>query len=430
MAIPSVNLFSNLPGGGLNAAMNANNALANNMHLREINRIKAKYAPVTTQAEALSKLAYANLMGPQFLAKMMGNPDIVASLSEPQIKNNINTINRAGNGQGTSTGLLNSLQSNVMPNGEPSGNPLANIGQFIAGKFRGMFPEANNQQAMPTNSLANPEIGMPSQNQAPALPSVRPKGGVSVTGEQWYDKNGNPVYTDEIEDNGVPVDLGIAPQRELTYAEKAGKQKGIIGEGTETGKIRAKDIDNLNTTVFNAETNGETLNQINDILASPEFEQIRQVPLLGHHELSYYAKAGTPEQQQMVGKYYTLTGNLVKDASRDFAGQFRKGEQQLLNGMKPNPNDTVDTAKGKSETLTILNRMLQERSRLTSKIMNQYHVNKLEASEEADKRINGQQIRRDIHDRLNPTVTIINRKTGDKKTVSISEARKLGVPNV
>ena len=132
----------------------------------------------------------------------------------------------------------------------------------------------------------------------------------------------------------------------------------------------------------------------------------------------------------MVGKYYTLTGNLIKDASRDFAGQFRKGEQTLLQGMKPSTSDTVDTAKGKAGTLTVLNKMLQERSRLTSKYMEKNHANKLEASEWADRQVDGDKIRKEVHDRLNPTVTIKNRKTGEQKTISISEARKLGVPNV
>ena len=174
----------------------------------------------------------------------------------------------------------------------------------------------------------------------------------------------------------------------------------------------------------------QPIDEVSDILASPTFEQIRQTPLAGHHELQYYAKEGTPEQQQMVGKYYTLTGNLIKDASRDFAGQFRKGEQQLLNGMKPSPSDTVDSAKGKTETLSVLNKMLAARSRLTSKIMSEHHVNKLQALEEADRQVDGEAIRRQVHDRLNPMVTIKNRKTGETKTITAAEARKLGVPNV
>jgi len=48
------------------------------------NRTKAKYAPMTMQADAMSKMAYANLMAPQFLAKLMGNPDVVANMTEEQ----------------------------------------------------------------------------------------------------------------------------------------------------------------------------------------------------------------------------------------------------------------------------------------------------------------------------------------------------------
>jgi len=62
------------PGGGLVTSMGGINSLANDMILRQINEVKKQYAPITTQAEAASKLAYANLMGPQFMAKLMANP--------------------------------------------------------------------------------------------------------------------------------------------------------------------------------------------------------------------------------------------------------------------------------------------------------------------------------------------------------------------
>jgi len=144
---------------------------------------------------------------------------------------------------------------------------------------------------------------------------------------------------------------------------------------------------------------------VNSMIASPEIRELRQVPLAGRHEMSFYAKYGTPAQQQLVGRLYAQMGNIVKDSSRDFAGQFRKGEQQLLQGMKPNDSDTIDSMTGKAESLSVMNKMLMERSRLTSQYMSQYHINKLQASEFADKKINGQAIRDQVHNTLNPKPT-------------------------
>lgn len=458
MALPLPSVVSDVgPGGGLVTAMGGINALNNAMILRKINQIKAQYAPITAQADAASKLAYANLMGPQFLAKIMGNDSALANMSEEQKRAALDIVRKAGMGQGSGMNAFNQMQQGQgLPTGigQPSTNTLSG---WFANKLKNSFDQ---------NPLTNPFVQQ--QDAIQPLPQQKQINQSELEGQNTPNNKGiNNISDQELSaydewlrspEGLVELEKGengkyptpkqalewqqqkntqhemqltlTKSQKPKTYAENTGQFKGIVQEAVESGKIRAKDIDDLNTAVFNAETNAITLNDINDILASPEFEQIRQVPLAGHHELSYYAREGTPEQQDMVGRYYTLTGNLIKDASRDFAGQFRKGEQSLLQGMKPGPSDTVDVAKGKSGTLTILNKMLMERSRLTSKIMAQNHVNKLQAMEEADKLVNGEQIRREVHDRLNPTVTIRNKKTGETKTISAAEARKLGVPNV
>lgn len=414
MAIPSVNMFSQQPGGGMVTAMGGINALSNAMLDTEINKIKAQYAPLTAQADAASKLAYANLMGPQFLAKLMGNPDVVANSAQLQDPATVARLYQAGMGGGSGNALMQIPGGGQQPSAQS--NPLS----WVADKLHGILGGGNQAPAPSSvNAFVQTQPQMQPQPNAPGV--YRGQGADSGT---LYDSKGNNVIATPQE---IEEFMGRAPK---TYAEKAGEFAGIKQEGTKSGEIRAKDIDELNTIAFNAQTHQETLDDISSILASPEFEQIRQVPLLGHHELSYYAKEGTPAQQNMVGRYYTDTGNVVKDSARDFAGQFRTGEQKLLMGMKPNASDTVDTARGKVESLSYFNKMLAERSKLTSKIMSQYHVNKLQASEAADKQIDGEKIRKSIHDKLNPTVTIKNRKTGETITVPANEAReKYGVNN-
>lgn len=442
MALPLPSVVADVGAGGpLVTSMKGTNALINDLYGTQIQQTKAKYAPLTTQAEAASKLAYANLMGPQFLAKLMGNPDVVANSPALQDPATVNRLYQAGMGGGTGNALINMPGMGQPQEGQGNNSLLS----WLWNKVKG--------QGQSPNSLLSGQ----------GIPSPMPQGnqGQGFNSGYSYDQNGNNVVaTPKQIDNAINSSNSTSPQVDLgggitgtpvpeigtgytpematqqkanpTYAENAANFAGVKEEGKEAGTIRAKDIKELNDTAFNGETNQTTLDSLSSILGSPEFEQIRQLPLAGHHELAYYAKEGTPAQQNLVGQYYTLTGNVIKDSARDFAGQFRKGEQTLLQGMKPNPSDTVDTARGKAESLSYLNQMLTQRSKLTSQIMSQYHINKGQAQDLADKQLNGPAIRQQIHDKLNPTMTIRNKKTGETMTVPVSDARnKYGVqPNV
>lgn len=357
---------------------------------------KGRYAPTSLKSEAASKLAYANLMGPQFIAKLMGNTDVVANSPQLQNPETIKRLYQAGMGGASGGG---------MPQGGLAANPFSSPPPMQGNN--GSFNPAPRMPPQGMGSVPQQSQGAPSSMPAPQ-------------GDQGMPEQPQP-------DQGPSMPPAQVPAGRPSYAENVANYSGVVEEGKEAGKIRAKDIDALNTSAYNATTNQDTFDALGQIVASPEFEQIRQTPLLGHHELAYYAKEGTPKQQQMVGQFYTLVGNIIKDSSRDFAGQFRRGEQQLLQSMKPNDADTVDTARGKLEMLTYLNRMLKERATLSSQMMNQHHMNKGQALELADKQINGVQIRQQIHDRLNPTITIRSKKSGEIKTIPVSEARKMGI---
>lgn len=412
MDIPLPKVVSDVgPGGPLVTAMRGMNALQNDWYENQIKAVQARYAPLAAQADAASKLAYANLMGPQFLAKLMGHTDVLANMTDKQKMNALDILYRSGTGQGTGNALLNPQMISPAQNSN-------SLSSWAVNKLKGLLgndqlPQSDSQSlpSSSTNAFLQNNPGLSPQDQN-AIANMKPGQSYVVQGNQ------SPLQETQ-----------ITPSQN-SFAENVGTYKGIIEEGQASGKNRAEDIKMLNDHVFNGQTNQATLDTLSDILASPEFEKIRQVPLAGHHELRYYSKFGTPKQQEMVGQYYTLTGNIIKDSARDFQGMFRKGEQQLLMSMKPSDSDTVDTARGKTESLSVMNRLLMERAKLTSQIMTKQHINKLQAEEIADKQINGDEIRRQVHDRLHPTITIRNKKTGETKTVPISEARKLGVSNV
>lgn len=441
MALPLPKVVADTgPGGGLVTAMGGMNSLSNDMLLRQINAVKAQYAPLTAQADAASKLAYANLMGPQFLAKLMGNEDILASMTPEQQNQALKIVYRAGSGQGTGNALLG---SQPISQAQVGGNPLAmpspqknpSLSSWIIDKMKNIFSGDQQQGAAPQQSINafSQQPGLSEQDQQ-AISNMKPGDSYVVQGKgnnsgYSYDQNNNNVVA-----TPAQIDAAVNKQSDTnqnSFAENAGTYAGIKEEGKEAGKIRAQDIKELNDIVFNADTKLATLNDLNDMIASPEMREIRQLPLAGSHELSWYAREGTPAQQQLVGRIRSQMGNVIKDSSRDFAGQFRKGEQQLLSGMKANDSDTIDTMIGKQESLTTMAKLLRERAALTSKYMTEGHINKLQAQDIADKQLDGAAIRNQIHDKLNPIVTIRNKKTGEKRTMSIGEARNLGAkPNV
>lgn len=388
MALPLPSVVADVgPGGPMVTSMRGINSLINDIYGNQIKGVEAQYAPVTTQANAASKLAYANLMGPQFLSKLMGNEDILANMTPEQRTKALQMVYQAGSGQGTGNALMN-LPG--MANQGQSQSPLAKIVGSVKNAFGFQSPDQSQPQ-QPVNAMAQqPNLSAQDRN---AISNMQPGDAYTIQGNQATNQMAAPTMQQP------------APQGANSFAENAGNYAGIKAEGKEAGTIRAKDINDLSDTVFQGQTKQATLDNISKIVSSPEFEQIRQTPILGHHELSYYERYGTPAQQNMVGQLRTLSGNVIRDASQDFKGAFRKGEQQLLENMKINPGDTVDAARGKMEQLSYLNQMITRRAQMTAQYMQQNHMSKLDAEQLADKQLNGDTIRFSIHNQLNPKPT-------------------------
>lgn len=309
---------------------------------------------------------------------------------------------------------------------------------FVKNGFNGNQDQKNSpQQASPQNygqQVPNGVILDSSQlplQQQQAIRAMRPGDSYTIP-QNNANQSGVKVYPQPGFQQDINPNMENPPiqQPKRTWAENVGYEKGIHKEGEQLGDIRAKDIGELDTAYSTGLNNKTTFDRIANILNNPVMQEMRQLAFVGKKEMGYYAENGTKEQKELIGEYLALTGNIVKDASRDFKGQFRQGEQQLLEGMKPTDADMFDVAAGKMQTLMYLNNMMTERSKLASKLIRENHMNKGVAMEYADKMVNGDSIRQQVRDQLHPTVTLINQKTGQRKTVSAAEARKMGVKNV
>lgn len=161
-------------------------------------------------------------------------------------------------------------------------------------------------------------------------------------------------------------------------------QKKLSGED-------AKRLSSIEESYANAQQSKDTLEELGNLMSTPDFEQMRLHPIAGKYEMIAYSKFGTPKQQELAAKYMTYTGQIIKDAARDFKGQFRVGEQALLNSMKPSLGDTATAAKAKTQALYKLVDTLTKRSELTSNNMRNLGMSPVDAIKDANKKIRHQE---------------------------------------
>jgi hypothetical protein len=178
--------------------------------------------------------------------------------------------------------------------------------------------------------------------------------------------------------------------------------QGLSEREKELTKSDVKKISDLEDVVIKSQPKIDTLNEVSSLLSSPTFEHMREHPISGKYELGLYAKFGTPEEQKLVGDYMAYTGQIIKDSARDFAGQFRVGEQNLLFSMKPQASDSIDVMKGKTQALLSMTTLLSERSKIESQLMREKGYSPLQAKQIADKIIDTKAIKDEIKEKLYP----------------------------
>lgn len=435
MALPLPKVVADVgPGGGIVTAMGGMNSLANDMLLRQMNQIKKQYLPTTMQAEAASKLAYANLMGPQFLAKIMGNDSALANMSEDQKRAALDIVRKAGMGQGTGNALMQQggggggLFSGI---GQPSTNSLSG---WFADKLKHAFGSSpqQNGQAM-GGSASNPgQYNAPAEYSSPPAPrnnaSPRPPGGVQLEGEQWYDKNGNPVYADDGEDSGQsPMDLEVTEgQEQPSYAQNTGKFKGSVKQGEEEGKYRAEARKDIGQSQLALSNSGASLNRMASIIKNPVIQEMRsKVPFFQDKQLSYLEKMGTPEQKKLIGDFITTGEQIIASGVQAFGGKPLVREFDLLQRQKINRNDPVHVAEGKLQASIALHDIAEKKNDIIDGLLAK-GVNEAEAVKRANKMVDVSAIERQTQDLLRdkPTEKDIE-YMAKKRGISPAEVRKL-----
>jgi len=420
MALPLPKVVADVEAGGpLVTGLQGINALTKS-------NVEAQYAPLTVPAEGLSKLAYANFMQPQYLAKLMGNENFVANLNPQQREAAKQLIYGAGTGQTTGNSLLNipSLMESV------NQSPLQRIVNSVKKAF-----DFGGTSSTPTqgNALLQNQPNL-SQQDRTAIGQQQPGQTYTIQGNNanasTYDKNGNNVTSTPQEVSNI-ANNGNTPKQD-DYANNAARFKSIIKEGEELGNERGKAIADVGKQQLDLSNSGVILDRLTQITQNPEFQKMRdQIPYFQDKQLWYLSKNGTPEQQKMIGDLISTAQAFKASTVNSFKGKALEKEFNLADKIKIDENDTMGVIQGKLQSLRTLKEIAETKNDFILGYMTDDHLNLGEATKRANKLVSTKDIEEKVNNILNPPVTIMY-KNNQKYHIpndKVEAAKKAGYTN-
>lgn len=220
------------PPGGFFGGARAANAFAQQLNELQKGRAQAKYAPYTEYSNALSKMAYANMLPYQIQSTIMSNPMIWQAFKDKpealqaMMNNFAQSIpkgNQAGGGinmpppgQGSGGNLLSMLMDKLSGGGQQQNAP----------QMEQQIPPQTAQQNPFGQMGSAPDMGQPSQppsqqtGQYPLLPSIQ--GGMAgVAGQKTAPFSTSPYK------GGALADIGGQPVSIPTESTKTSMQSSI-----------------------------------------------------------------------------------------------------------------------------------------------------------------------------------------------------------
>lgn len=174
MAIPPVQLFSQQPGGGIVTAARGINALRQSDLENQIKSIEAQYAPYNKYADAASKLAYSQFVGPQAIATILSNPASRGMFTPEQY----NQLTNAFASQVKNPGMT--MANLPVPQQEVS--PFKQLMNFLTGSNSAL--QKSNAVSPQQLQGQSPQQGAPQNmlTQNPSMPTAQPANASALSG--------------------------------------------------------------------------------------------------------------------------------------------------------------------------------------------------------------------------------------------------------
>lgn len=334
---------------------------------------------------------------------------------------------------------------NLGKQGGQGGQPGAG-GQSMGGQQQppvNLMDMINQGQQMPQGQGAMMPQEEPQQQQMmPGQEQEQPQGGNKVPGKLNFEEIKRALTYQAL---GLPIPRnstsGITPEmreREYLYKQKSLDERmrhnkameklanpdEKIRLAQEKAKIEAEKQQNINdhkadleyTKSLNKEE-GKTFSKMQDeaisgikaqpvldemksIVSDPILEQIRQHPYLGHYELGYYRRSGTPEQKQLIARFDVAANKVIADTAKGLNTRFTDKDLALAREMKIKDDDSLDAMKAKAESLSVLHEIGQHRLDKAIEIASSQRISPYAAFKQADAAINGDEIRKGIRKQI------------------------------
>lgn len=371
--------------------------------------IQAKYLPLTSLANAASKLTYSSLMGPQFIAKLMSDPRFMSNLTEGQRQALVNMQYGAGTGTSLSNPFIGPLlggQTTPAPTPQqlPQKSTLTEIGGY---------PTTAQVRQILRNQKPGDAYTLPTQPGHPG--KITKYEEPFVSSETTQETTNEPIISSTKDD----------------YFTQSGKQLGKEEQEKALGKVRADAIADFGNQIEAGQIIGDKFNTLTNLINNPEFRNmLKDIPFFQDKQLKILSKTGTPYQQELIGNYINTANEIVGDIIQSFGRQKFKGESDIANSMKINENDTFNVMVGKVQSAFLYKNLKMERARIASELMKApNYFSKDKALQIADKQIDADKIRADINSKMDYEVPIRRmKKDGTYETMRVkkSVARRMG----
>lgn len=463
LPLPKV-LYDVGPGGRFITAAKGGNALANDMATRRYNEAKAEYAPESLLAQAASQTAYANNVGPQYIAKILQDAGFKGNTSDPVLKELVNRVQNAGlnnnpminalnirlaqrygnqgqQHQNPLTWLWHQLTNKLNPQQQQNGNPFANLGQQpMPQQSSNVF---NQQQPMP-QAQPTPVAQNQGQSFAQAQGSAVDENGNAV------DEKGNRVpepTPDELQslDNqnkglnpdgspaSVPLNLEVntgqkEPKPVPSYGENEAAYIRQQEQGKALGGVAGKMQGEIAQRLDTLAATGGSIDRLIEEFTNPELINLRnEFPYLQDMQIEAASHLKDPRIQNMIGQIKTDIEQFKGATVMGFGGQTLKREFEYADKLKPSLNDTVYTATGKLQTLKILHDVAEKKARLIDQYLKNKNMTPAEAVSKANKMVDVSSIEKRVKELTAPTVEIENPETHQSMFITTKRAKELGI---
>ena len=133
----------------------------------------------------------------------------------------------------------------------------------------------------------------------------------------------------------------------------------------------------------------------------------------------------------MIGNFIADVKSFAGATVNSFKGQSMKREFDYADQLKPNENDTVNTARGKLTALKALKEIAEQKNDIILDLTQNQHMNLGDAVKQANKMVDVKAIDRDVKKLTSPMITLKDPKNpGITIRLPLWEARQRGVKNV